>query len=448
MKNRGMKVRKLTQEALGLISKTSLEENEKKQLIEDTVKNFREHLNPGFLEYRKSVSTDYTALEWEDRGATFMDINGREFIDCLGGYGMFNCGHRHPKILKALTDQLRRQALSSQELLDPFRGKLAEILSIASPGDLQYSFFTNSGTESVEATLKLARLHTGKAGIISTIGAFHGKSMGSLSATSKAMFREPFLPLVPGFHHVPYGDAEAVERKIRTSVYTGNDIAAVIIEPIQGEGGVNVPPSGYLRDVREICDRHGVLLIFDEVQTGMGRTGKLWCCDHEDVAPDLMAVGKAFGGGVMPTGAVLGTKEVWEKWTPNPFLHSTTFGGSPPACAAAIAAFDVIFEENLCEQAAENGSCFMEGIDRVGRQYPDVFREVRGKGLLIGMEFASNEKGYAVASGLFKRGVLVAGTMINSKTIRVEPPLTISREMIDRVLEILDDTLESVQKGE
>lgn len=446
--NRELKVRELTQEALKLISKTSLEESEKKQLVEDTVKNFREHLNPGFLDYRKSVSTDYTALEWEDRGATFMDVNGQEFIDCLGGYGMFNCGHRHPKILKALTDQLRRQALSSQELLDPFRGKLAEIVSTATPGDLQYSFFTNSGTESVEATLKLARLHTQKTGIISTIGAFHGKSMGSLSATSKAMFREPFLPLVPGFHHVPYGDAEAVENKIQSSAYTGDDIAAVILEPIQGEGGVNVPPPGYLRDVRDICDRHGVLLIFDEVQTGMGRTGKLWCCDHDDVAPDLMAVGKAFGGGVMPTGAVIGTKEVWEKWMPNPFLHSTTFGGSPLACAAAIAAFDVIFEENLCEKAADNGSYFMEGLGKIGRNFPSTFEEVRGKGLLIGMEFTSNEKGYAVASGLFKRGVLVAGTMINSKTIRVEPPLTISREMIDRVLEILSEVLESVEKDD
>lgn len=448
MKNRGIKVRELTKDALGLISRTRLEESEKEKLIQDTVKNFREHLNPGFLEYRKSVSTDYTALEWEDRGAAFMDINGHEFIDCLGGYGMFNCGHRHPKIMKALADQLNRQALSSQELLDPFRGKLAEILAEATPGDLQYAFFTNSGTESVEATLKLARLHTGRTGIISTIGAFHGKSMGSLSATSKAMFREPFLPLVPGFHHVPYGDAEAVEKRIKTCSYTGNDIAAVILEPIQGEGGVNVPYQGYLRDVRDICDRHGVLLIFDEVQTGMGRTGELWCCDHEDVAPDLMALGKAFGGGVMPIGAVAGTKEVWQRWTPNPFLHSTTFGGNPMGCAAAIAAFDVIFEEGLCEKAAWNGSYFMEGIRKIGENYPDLFQEVRGKGLLIGMEFMSNEKGYAVASGLFKRGVLVAGTMINSKTIRVEPPLVISREVIDRVLEIFDDTLEAVRSGQ
>ncbi len=262
------------------ISKNELSDNEKHWVINESVKGFSEHVNPGFLQYRKSVSTDYTAVEWKDFGATITDINGKVFIDCLGGYGIFNVGHRHPKVMEAVASQLKRQALHSQELLDPLRAMLAKLLAMITPGDLQYSFLTNSGTESVEGALKLARLHTKRSGIISTIGAFHGKSFGSLSATSKSIFRKPFLPLVPGFQHVPYGDANMLEGRIASGSYTGEDIAAVILEPIQGEGGVIIPPDDYFSQVREICDRYEVLLIVDEVQTGLCRTGKLFGVEH------------------------------------------------------------------------------------------------------------------------------------------------------------------------
>jgi putrescine aminotransferase len=428
------------------IAKDELTDNEKDWVISETVKGFRENVNPGFLQYRKSVSTDYTAVEWSDSGATITDIKGKVFIDCLGGYGIFNVGHRHPKVVEAVTNQLKREALHGQELLDPLRAMLAKLLAMITPGDLQYSFFTNSGTESVEGALKLARLHTKRSGIISTIGAFHGKSLGSLSATSKSIFREPFLPLVPGFQHVPYGDAKMLEARIASAGYTGEDIAAVILEPIQGEGGVIIPPDDYFPRVREICNRYGVLLIVDEVQTGLGRTGKLFGIDHYGVEPDIMCLAKPLGGGVMPIGAFISTEEIWQEMMPNPFLHSTTFGGNPLACAAAIATINVILEEKLPEQAAEKGAYFLPKLVDLMSRYKNICHEARGRGLMIGMEFTSNEAGYKVAKGLFKHGVLVAGTLINAKTLRIEPPLVISKAELDRVLEILDKVFAYVSK--
>ena len=431
---------------LEFIAKEELTKEEKDWVVRESVEGFRDNVNPGFLEYRKSVSTDYTAVEWKDSGVHFTDIYGKDFIDCLGGYGIYNVGHRHPKVMAAVMNQLKRQALHSQELLDPLRAMLAKLVAMITPGDLQYSFFTNSGTESVEGALKLARLHTGRSGFIAAIGAFHGKSMGSLSATSKVVFRKPFLPLIPGFRHVPYGDADALEKEVASAEYIGEDIAAVILEPVQGEGGVIVPPDDYFPKVREICNRHGVLLIADEIQTGMGRTGKLFGIEHYGVVPDIMALGKAFGGAVMPIGAFISTKEIWQKMTPNPFLHTTTFGGNPIACAAAIAAINVVLEERLPEQAAEKGNYFIPKLIDLMSNYKNICAEGRGCGLLIGMEFTSSEAGYEVAKGLFERGVLVAGTLINAKTVRIEPPLTITKAELDKVLEALDKVFAEVSK--
>lgn len=222
---------------LEFIAKEELSKEDKDWVVRETVEGFRNNVNPGFLEYRKSVSTDYTGVEWTDSGTRLTDIHGKEFIDCLGGYGIYNVGHRHPRVMEAVLNQLKRQALHSGELLDPLRAMLAKLVGMITSGDLQYCFFTNSGTESVEGAMKLARLHTGRSGFIAAVGGFHGKSMGSLSATSKSVFRKPFLPLLPGFRHVPYGDAIALESQIAAAAFSGDDIAAVILEPILGEGG-------------------------------------------------------------------------------------------------------------------------------------------------------------------------------------------------------------------
>lgn len=435
-------------QVLALIEKEEVTEQEAEWVTKETVDNFREHVNPGFLSYRKTVTEggQFAAVEWSDGGSCFTDINGKKYIDCLGGFGIYNVGHRHPKVVKAVADQLNRQALHSQDLLDPLRAMLAKILADITPGDLKYSFFTNSGTESVEAALKLAKMYSNRSTIISTTRSFHGKSLGSLSGTAKGVFRKPFLPLIPGFRHIPYGDIDMMRKTFESCALVGEDVGAVILEPIQGEGGIIIPPADYLKEVRELCDEYDVVLIFDEVQTGMGRTGKMFAAELFGVTPDIICLAKAFGGGVMPAGAVVANEKVFKNLFDNPFMHTTTFGGNPLACAAAIATIDVLLEENLPERAAEVGDYFLKGLKEAASGHEDKVLEVRGQGLMIGIEFHKDEIGYEVSKGMFDKGVLVAGTLVNSKTIRIEPPLTISYEEVDTVIRTFKEVLSKVEK--
>lgn len=432
-------------DVLKLIEKKTLDENERKQMVADSAKYWREHVNEGFLQYRKSVSTDYTAVEWEDDGAVFRDINGKEFIDMLGGFGIYSVGHRHPTVIKAVKDQLEKQCIHSQELIDPLRTYLAHLVSLITPGDLQYAFFTNSGTESVEACLKMAMLTTGRHHFVGTVGGFHGKSLGSLGGTSKAVFREPFLPLM-NWTHLPFGDIEALRMTLECNDFSGNKVAAFLVEPIQGEGGINVAPPGYLQAARELCDKYGAMLIFDEIQCGMGRTGKMFYCEYEGVTPDLMALGKGFGGGVMPIGACVGSAKTWSKYVENPFLHTTTFGGNPLACAAAIATISVLLDENLLQEASEKGEYLLPRLNKLAQQYPKVLSSARGVGLMLGMEFTNNDLGYIVSKKLFARNILISGTYINARVLRVEPPLVIPYQQLDKFLSALEESLQEVYK--
>jgi putrescine aminotransferase len=430
---------------LELISKKELSADERRRVTEESVRYWTEHVNEGFLQYRKSVSTDYTSVEWRDEGAVFYDINGKEYIDCLGGFGIYVTGHRHPKVLKAVRDQLDKQAIHSQELIDPLRTYLAHLVAQITPGDLQFSFFTNSGTESIEACLKMSMLATGRHRFIGTIGAFHGKTLGALGGTSKAVFREPFLPLL-NWSHVPFGDVDALATLMKCADFSGDRVAAVVLEPIQGEGGINVAPPGYLAAARELCDRYGACLVFDEVQSGMGRSGKMFCCEHDGVTPDLMALGKGFGGGVMPIGCCVGTPRTWQKYIENPFLHTTTFGGNPLACSAAIATINVILEEDLCRQAAEKGEYLLRHMNDMAARHPQVMKLARGRGLMLGMEFVDNDLGYEVAKQLFARNILISGTYINARVLRVEPALTIEYPQLDRFLQALEESLIQVAR--
>jgi putrescine aminotransferase len=435
-----------SQRYLDVVHKPQLNAQEAAWLTETTVHNFANYYNSGFIEYRKSVAEagDFAAVEWTGHGATFKDALGRECIDCLGGFGLFNLGWTHPKVVRAVHAQLEKSPLPTQELLDPLRGMLAHLLAEITPGDIQYSFFVGSGTEAVEGAMKMAKLYTRKSGFIASVRGFHGKTAGSLSLTGKAAFRRPALPLQNNIFHVPYGDADAVEQQLAIAREVGNDIAAVIMEPIQGEAGAIVPPDDFWPRLRQICDDYEVLLIADEVQTGMGRTGKFWGVDHWDVAPDIITSAKALGGGVMPVGAFMATPKVWSVFNSNPFIHTSTTGGNPLACAAAIAAINVTIEEDIPGQAAEKGEYFIAQLKEIAARHPDIYTDITGKGLLIGQHFVNDDIGYAVASGLFKRGVLISGTLNNSRVIRVEPPVVISREEIDTILNRLEDTLQEL----
>lgn len=444
-----MNTQELIQESqrwLDIISAKELTPEQKEKIATDTVDNFSFYYNRGYLEYRKSVveMRDSPALEWAGQGSTFQDLAGRTYIDCLGGYGIYSAGIRHPKIVQAVADQLARMPLSSQELLDPLRGALAELLGEITPGDLQYSFFINNGTDAVEGAIKLARLYTGKTNFISSLRGFHGKSCGSLSLLGKWEYREPFLPLLPGIHFVEFGDAEAVEDELYKADQTGKGIAGVIMEPVQGEAGAIVPPDDFWPRIRKACDEYGTLLIADEVQTGLGRTGKMFGVDHWGVVPDIMCLGKAIGGGVMPLSAFISTPKIWGVLETNPFIHSSTFGGNPLACAAGIAAINVTLEEDLAGQAARKGKYLLAQLIRLKLRYDRIIRRAGGKGLLLGLEFANTEVGYKVVAGLFRRGVLVAGTLTNSRVVRLEPALNIPDKLIEEVLGALEDTLREV----
>ncbi|GAC1656895.1 MAG: putrescine aminotransferase [Vulcanimicrobiaceae bacterium] len=344
-----------------------------------------------------------------------------------------------------MSDQLRRQPLHSQDLLDPLRAMLAKTLSMLAPGNLEYAFFCNSGTETIEAALKLARAYDpSKISIVAATKGFHGKSYGALSASAKAEFRRPFGTMLPNMEHVPFNNIEALRRMFSTLKMVGEDVAAVLLEPIQGEGGVNIPSDDYLPRVRELCDEYGALLILDEVQTGMGRTGKMFACEHYGVVPDILCLAKAFGGGVVPAGACIGTKKVFSSLFKNPFLHTTTFGGNPLACAAALATINVLIEDQLPQRAAVLGERMLRGMREAVAGHESIVTDVRGKGLLMALEFHDHEQGFTLAKHMLDRGILVSGTLVNAKVIRFEPPLTITEQQADFVCKTLRESLNAM----
>jgi putrescine aminotransferase len=282
---------------------------------------------------------------------------------------------------------------------------------------------------------------TGRIEIISTTGSYHGKTFGALSASGRERYKTPFEPLVPGFVHVPFGDVDALAAVINDKT------AAVILEPIQGENGIFVAPDGYLQAARRLCDAHGALLILDEVQTGLGRTGTMFACEHWNVAPDMMTLAKALGGGVVPIGAVLGTPAIWDKvFKENPFIHTSTFGGGEMACAAGIAAIRITLDENLPAEAARKGKRLTDGLRDIQERFPDLLAETRGLGLMIGVEFRDADIGKLTIGSLVHHGVIAAYTLNNPKVMRFEPPLIISDAQIDHVLSAFESAMVETQE--
>lgn len=405
-------------------------DSEKEEIVRECVDNFNTYLN----RWPEPRVVEGAVVEWQGEGCLLRDIHGREFIDCLGGFGIFALGHRHPKVIAAVKAQMDRLALHSQWMMNPVAADAARRLAEITPGNLRKTFWCSTGTEAVEGALKLARLYTGKKKFISTINSFHGKTFGSLSVTGRDLFRGPFLPLLD-VAFVPYGDAGAIDEAI------DDQTAAVILEPIQGEGGVIVPPENYLSTVRDICTRRNVLLIFDEVQTGIGRTGKMFGCDHASVVPDIMSLGKALSGGVIPCAAFHTTDEIFASFHPNPFYHTSTFGANPMATCAAAATIQTLQEDYLIENCAAMGDYFKSGLKKLQEQFPAIIRDVRGRGLLIGVEIVDAKVGESLAQRMFDRNVLIAYTLNKPEVIRIEPPLIITRDLIDVALERFEQSL-------
>ena len=399
-------------------------------LYEETYENYRAYVNPPLARVMKLSGSP---VEVSAEGCTITDHTGKTYLDFAGGYGVFTLGHRHPRVVAAVRDQLDRIALSGRTMFNPLMGRLAKRLAELTPGDLSISFFANSGTEAVEGALKLARAATKRAAIVATEAAFHGKTLGALSASGRDAFRDPFLPLLADVRRVPFGDADALRAAV------DGDVAAVIVEPVQGEGGVNVPPDGYLRDVRAICDATGAVMIADEVQTGLGRCGALFACDREAVVPDVMTLAKGLSGGVVPIGAYVARPSVWNAaYGKQPLLHTSTFGGNELACAAALAALDVLIDDDLAGNARERGAQLLAGARATMQRFPAVIVDARGAGLLVGVELRSEGYGGTIIPELLKRGVTAAWTLNQQRVIRLEPPLLVTAHEVDVALAAFD----------
>ncbi len=412
--------------------------------IEATADRYRDHLNPNLPNLLKFMG--FGTISERAEGMFLTDIEGNEWLDFLGGLGVFSLGHRHPVVMAAVREQLEKQPLTLPIFFNKVQADLAAALAAVLPGDLQYSFFCNSGAEAVEAALKLARAATGRTEILSADRSYHGKTFGALSASGRELFKGPFEPLVPGFRQLPWGDLDAMAAAI------GPDTAAVMLEPIQGEGGVNLPPAGYLEGVYRLCRERGALFIADEVQTGLGRTGAMFAVDHYGIEPDMICLAKALSGGVVPIGAVCGTAAVWEVFREKPWIHTSTFGspgGNPLACAAGLAVLRVLRDERLPERAAELGEYFLGQLTGLQRDFPTIVREVRGKGLLLGMEFVDEDVAGLTIAAVARRRVVVAYYLSNPRVFRFEPPLIVTREQIDRAVlafrESLVETLELLE---
>ena len=360
-------------------------------------------------------------------GAHVWDVDGKEYIDCMGGYGVALVGHKNQRVNDAIKEQIDKIITVHSSLYNKTREEFLKTLIGLAPEGLTQVHLNNSGAEAIEAAMKFARKFTGKKGMIAMKGSYHGKSFGALSLTFNPKYRKAFAPLVEKVSFASYGDMESLRSVI------DDDTAFVILEPIQGESGIIVAPEGFLQEVRKLCDEKGIVLIFDEIQAGLGRTGRLWACDHWNTAPDILCLAKGIAGGV-PMGATLVRPDILASISKGE--HSSTFGGNPISCAAGTAALKAITEDGLIENSEKMGKLFREGLEKLKEKHT-MIREVRGKGLMIGIEMKFEVRDILMA--LIKKGVLMLYSGRN--ILRILPPLVISEDDVTKVLHALDSTL-------
>ena len=402
--------------------------------------DFGTYLNPQKVRVMRTAGLDL--VEGERSGAWVWDVDGRRFLDCFTSAGSFNVGRRHPKVVAAAKEALDHLDHGNFLLCSAQKARLAERLAELSPGNLTCTTFGTGGGEAVDFALKLARGATGRPRVVSTVNGYHGHTGFALSAGGRDAFREPFEPLIPEFVFVPFGDADALRDAVDERT------AAVILEPIQGEGGIVVPPDGYLTAAREACDGVGAKLIFDEIQTGMGRTGRWFASQHEGVVPDVMTVAKSLGGSLAAISATIYTEEMREFLIPHPFIHLSTFGGSDLACAIALATLEVIEEEGLVENAAAMGVRLLAGLAELAARHPDMIGETRGRGLMTGVKYREDSHGPRMSYQLSQRGVLAIYSGNEPSVMRLMPSLIVGPDEIDLLLTALDESINAVRAGD
>ena len=365
-------------------------------------------------------------------GADVWDTNNKQYIDCMGGYGVALVGHRNERVVNALKNQLEKIITVHSSLYSKTREEFLENLMKIAPNGLSQVHLNNSGAESIEAAIKFARKFTGKKGMIAMNGSYHGKSFGALSLTFNPKYRKSFQPLVDKVSFSPYGDINELQNTI------DDDTAFIILEPIQGESGIHVPPDGFLQEVRKLCDENEILLIFDEIQSGLGRTGRMWASEHWETSPDIMCLAKGIAGGV-PMGVTLVKPDILSVMKKGE--HSSTFGGNPLSCSAGTATIQALTQDGLINNAEKMGEKFRQGLEQLKSKH-SIIREVRGKGLMIGIELKFEVKDILLEG--IEKGVLLLYSGRN--ILRLLPPLVITEDHITRTLEILDELLTNEEK--
>jgi putrescine aminotransferase len=399
----------------------------------------RRHVNAG---QSKLAALMGLQVEASSDGAWIRDHDGQRYLDA-GGYGVFLLGHGHPRVVAAVAAQLRTHALSTRLLVNEQQARAAAALAAHCPPGLQYVYFANSGAEATEAALKLAQLN-GCEAVISTIGGYHGKTLGALGVTGSTKYRERFAGRLAATEFVPFGDIAAMSDCIARQTRR----ACVILEPIQAEAGVIIPPAGYLGEVRKACNAHGALLILDEIQCGLGRTGRWWASERDDVAGDMMLVGKGLSGGCVPVAAMVARVDVYEPFNRAPLLHSSTFGGNPLAMAAVRATLEAMDEEDIVERTQRSGEALLAGLREVvaggaTAGWPQRVA-VRGAGLLIGIEFAEASDAATLVIAMLERRVIVCHSLNDHRVVRLTPPAILTASDIDQLVSAFASALASI----
>jgi putrescine aminotransferase len=398
----------------------------------------RKHLNKGRASIGEILGSH---IEVASEGAYLYSHDGLRYLQC-GGYGVFILGHRHPAVTAAVVRQVTTHPLASRALLEPVAAQAAHAVAQIAPPGLEYVHFVTTGSEATEAAIKMGR-STGRRRLVSMINGYHGKTMGALSVTARQVYQQPFEPLLPDRSHVPFGDIDALVRVLAAA--PGE--CSVILEPVQGEGGVIIPPAGYLRDVRSACDQFDALLILDEIITGLGRCGRMWAADAEEVSPDIMLIGKGLSGGVIPVAAAVATPEAYTLINRDPLLHSSTFACAPVAMAAALAAVRAIVDEQVPARAAELCGRLLPGFEAIlGQRCPHLVREVRGIGLLFAVEFHAPEMAGDFMLELLDAGVMTSHSLNASSVIRLTPPACLTEADIELLFSAIDRAAESLAK--
>jgi putrescine aminotransferase len=379
-------------------------------------------------------------LEHRREGCYVWDVDGKRYIDCYNSAGVFNVGRANPVIRQALIDAVATDDIGDFLLISEAKALLAARLSEITPRDLNCVMYGVGGGEANDYAIKLARGVTGKPTIIAMERAYHGHTGFSLAAIGRERYQAPFLPMVPGFKRVPLNDLDALERAM------SGDTAAVMLEPIQGEGGIHCTSAEFLHGARELCDRHGALLILDEVQTGWGRTGRMFCSEHCGVVPDIMTVGKSMSGGYYPIAATVFNARLNEFNLRHPYVHLSTFGGSDIGCRVALAVIDYIEKHHLCARAESMGNLLLERLRSLTTQYPQILREVRGMGLMIGLQFADDTHGPIMSQMLARRGLIAIYSGNETSVMRLMPALVADREVVNHIADAIADAADELAR--